>query len=104
MNFAVAAATSSDPYTGLLNYGVLGFLAVILIAFARAAYKRETARADAAEAREQIANASIIRDVLPALNAARLSIDVSNQALADVRAELRREPPPRPPRPRPRRS
>lgn len=122
---ALAAATSPPPGAqGWSDYGVLGGLAILLIAFARTAYKRESDGRDAAEAKYERQNAAIQDRYLPALEGAVAALrdqaaatQVSNQLADDLRdllADLRREmsrlhygapaddpdPPPRPTRPR----
>jgi len=45
----LAADAGADPTSPLVQYGVLGVLAALLIAFARSAYQREARRADELE-------------------------------------------------------
>jgi hypothetical protein len=82
------AVTTSDS-TSFADYGVLGLLAIVLIAFARTAYKRETVRADNSEAEVRRLNTVIQEKYVPALEEARKAAVASMQAALELQAELK---------------
>ena len=57
--------TAGDPVTLLLQYGVLGVFAVLLIIYTRSSIKRELEKADRAEAQVQELNDFIRNELLP---------------------------------------
>lgn len=69
-----------DPLTPLLEYGILGILAVILILFVKALLKREQTRADAEHAENLRLNQLIQEKTIPALVSATQAIQ-SAQAI-----------------------
>lgn len=62
---AVAASTPSDPLTLLLQYGVLGIFAVLLIMYTRGSINREREKGDRAEATVKELNDFIRNELLP---------------------------------------
>ncbi len=87
MNMAAA-----DPGTGvdlavLTQYGVLGIFAILLIIFARTAYKRETDRADRLEAEVTRLNTLIAEQAIPGLTLATQALDESTQLIKDLHRE-----------------
>lgn len=61
------AADNIDPASPLVQYGVLGVLAALLIAFARSAYLREAKRADALDEELRHLNADMRDRLVPLL-------------------------------------
>jgi len=59
------AAEASDPVSLLLQYGVLGVFAALLLIYARGSIKRENDRADRAEAQVRELNDFIRGELLP---------------------------------------
>ena len=73
-----AAAEASDPLTLLLQYGVLGIFAVLLILYARSSLARERERSDQAAAQAQELNTYIREELLKNLgDATRLHTQVA---------------------------
>jgi hypothetical protein len=62
---AAAAATSGDPLQLLLQYGVLGIFAVLLILYTRGSITREREKGDRAEAQVKELNDFIRNELLP---------------------------------------
>lgn len=62
---AEVGASSGDPVTLLLQYGVLGVFAVLLILYTRSSIKRELEKADRAEAQVRELNDFIRSELLP---------------------------------------
>jgi hypothetical protein len=60
-----AADIPSDPVSLLLQYGVLGAFAVLLIMYTRSSIKRELEKADRAEAQVKELNDFIRNELLP---------------------------------------
>ena len=82
---------STDVLGNLLQYGVLGILAIILIVFANNAYKREASRADRAEAEVARLNNVIAEKVVPALVTASNSLRDSQFMIRELSEERDRE-------------
>lgn len=61
-----AEASASDPLALLLQYGVLGIFAVLLVVYAKSSIKRERDAADRAEAQVRELNDFIRDKLLPA--------------------------------------
>jgi hypothetical protein len=74
-----------DPSV-FLNYGALGAITVILVVFARAAYKRESERADAANSEVARLNQVIQDRYLTALTETNTALTETNRILAELRA------------------
>jgi hypothetical protein len=85
------AAEAGTDLTALTQYGVLGVLAIVLIAFARLAYNREVARADRLEAELRAQNAAIQDKAIPALLAAADAMSEVTELLRDMQRERRLE-------------
>ncbi len=62
---AVEASTSGDPLQLLLQYGVLGIFAVLLILYTRGSINREREKGDRAEAQVKELNDFIRSELLP---------------------------------------
>lgn len=62
---AAAESSASDPLTLLLQYGVLGIFAVLLVMYAKTSIKRERDTADRAEAQVKELNDFIRNQLLP---------------------------------------
>lgn len=60
-----AEATSGDPITLLLQYGVLGIFAVLMIMYTRGSISRERDKGDRAEAQVKELNDFIRNELLP---------------------------------------
>lgn len=76
----------SEPVTAaLLQYGVLGVVAVVLFSFARQAIKRETERADRMEAEVFRLNNLIQERHIPALIKATEAVESATEALRSTR-------------------
>lgn len=60
-----AAADPSDPLTLLLQYGVLGIFAVLMIMYTRGSINREREKGDRAEAQVKELNDFIRNELLP---------------------------------------
>lgn len=65
MDFAAAATTSTDPLQLLLQYGVLGIFAVLLIMYTRGSISRERDKYDQAQAQVEKLNEFIRAELLP---------------------------------------
>lgn len=63
--WAAAAATSGDPLQLLLQYGVLGIFAVLMILYTRGSITREREKGDKAEAQVEKLNDFIRNELLP---------------------------------------
>lgn len=103
----VAASQQSDnvndPTGILLQYGVLGLGALVLLWFARVSYKREVDRADRLEAEVLRLNNLIQEKHIPALESATHALRDATEIIRDYDRDIRRiEPVPSPVR-RPRR-
>jgi len=85
---AADPGNASDVAT-LTQYGVLGVLAVILIVFARLAYRRETERADRLEAELRAQNMAIQDKAIPALLAATAAMSEVTELLRDMQRDRR---------------
>ena len=59
------AADAADPVQMLLQYGVLGIMAALLLVYARSSIKRENDRADRAEQQVRELNDFIRGELLP---------------------------------------
>lgn len=103
MHLAADAPTGSgDPITLLLQYGVLGIFAVLLIMYARGTIARDRDKTDRAEAHVKELNEFIRNELLPKQIEAMLLhkqvTEVLHQAielLTEVRIRDEIEPPPR---------
>lgn len=71
----------------LAQYGVLGVFAILLIAFARISYKRETDRADRLEAEVVRLNNMIIERVIPALTSAAAAVEDATELMRAMQRE-----------------
>lgn len=82
---AIFAADSApgDPVSLLLQYGVLGIFAALLLAYARSSIKREQDRADRAEAQVRELNDFIRNELLPK----QVEATLLHKQVADVLAE-----------------
>lgn len=87
-------AADSPPMGGggwpdyLVQYGVLGIVATVLILFARSAYNREVARADAAEKENKQLN-ELFRDrLVVSLEKSASAVEASAILIRDIRQEL----------------
>lgn len=80
----LAAASSSDPTTVLLNYGAVGAMVVILLAFAYQSYKRERDRADYLFTMLQNTNEKISEKFADTLKETRDALVASNDYLRDL--------------------
>lgn len=85
LDLAVEAAESSpgDPVTLLLQYGVLGVFAVLLILYTRSSIKRELEKADRAEAQVKELNDFIRNELLPK----QVEATILHKAVAEVLEE-----------------
>lgn len=79
---AGTGGVNTDVVSVFLQYGALGALALVLLLFARGAYKRETERADRAEARLDELHRDMRDKVVPVLTEA-------TRSMADVAVMLR---------------
>ena len=88
----VAAETTDSAGFGiLLQYGVLGVFATLLVIFARISYRREIDRADRLEKEVVRLNSTIQDKVIPALESATRAIEQSTLLLLDMQRERERE-------------
>jgi hypothetical protein len=71
----------------LSQYGVLGVFAVLLVLFARLAYRRETDRSDRLEAEVFRLNNIIQERVIPALQSATRTVEESQALLSSMQRE-----------------
>jgi hypothetical protein len=94
-------AADSNSLNTLVEYGVLGIVALLLIAFARttwtreveraeAAWKREVDRADRLEAEVSRLNANIQDKAIPALLAAADAVTEATTLIRDMDLDRRR--------------
>lgn len=83
------AAESEVNIGTFAQYGVLGIIAALLIAFAIKAWKRETDRADRLEAENQRLNNLIREQVIPALTTAVTVMQESQELLRDTQQRER---------------
>lgn len=81
--YLAAEGGTSDPLTMLLQYGVLGIVAVLLIIFARSAINRDRDRADKAEAQVKELNDFIRNELLPR----QVEATILHKQVAEVLAE-----------------
>lgn len=86
MAVAVLALTTppSDPTSVLLQYGVVGAVAVVLTAFAWVAYRRERDRADRLEQQLQLVNDKITDRFAEVLGVVRNTLSETNDILRDL--------------------
>lgn len=63
--YLAAEAAATDPMAMLLQYGVLGIVAVLLIIYTRGSIARDRERADKAEAQVRELNDFIRNELLP---------------------------------------
>lgn len=93
----LAAAATADPASSLLQYGVLGIFAVVLLALSRTLIKREQDRGDRLEDDNKRLNTLVIDKVIPALadstNAVKDAITLFTQMKykMDVEEEAKRK-------------
>lgn len=80
----VAAAEAGGEFSVLAQYGVLGAFAILLVLFARTAYKRETDRSDRLESENSRLNNSIQEKVIPALVEATTALEQAAQLIHDM--------------------
>lgn len=95
-----AVTDNTDPSTSLLNYGALGALALILIAFAFRAYKRESDRSDALQAKNDELNNKLQEQEGRYQKSLADTIDAvkeNTRLMTEIRADQtwRAQPPPR---------
>jgi hypothetical protein len=95
-------AGTGDPISLLLQYGVLGIFAVILILYARSSIKRELEKSDKAEAHIRELNEFIRSEMLPRQVEATLlhkqvteTLHDAIELLTEVRIRDDLDPPPR---------
>lgn len=75
----------------LAQYGVLGVFAILLIIFAKTAYKRETERADRLEQEVLRLNQLIQDKHIPALESATYALKEATDALQKVKWDQQRD-------------
>jgi hypothetical protein len=80
---AAAAADGGDPLTVLLQYGVLGVFAVLLIIYAKSSITREQQRTERAEQQVQELNEFIRTELLPK----QVEATLLHQQVAEVLGE-----------------
>lgn len=80
---AATAATSGDPLQMLLQYGVLGIFAVLLIMYTRGSINREREKGDRAEAQVKELNDFIRAELLPK----QVEANMLHKQVADVLEE-----------------
>ncbi len=81
---SILAQTAADPLSSLLQYGVIGIFAVLLVIFSRALVKREQDRADSEHAENLRLNQLIQDKTIPALVEATKAIQSSQQILQQM--------------------
>jgi len=86
----IAAAEAGSDLAALTQYGVLGAFAILLVLFARTAYKRETDRSDRLESENTRLNQSIQEKVIPALVEATTALEQAAQLIHDMERDLGR--------------
>jgi hypothetical protein len=85
---ASAVTMGTDVTAVFLQYGVLGAFAIIALAFFRTVYRRETQRADRAEAALSELNRDIREKVIPVLTEANRTVADAAILLRDAKARL----------------
>jgi len=80
----LTAEASSDVSTNLLNYGVLGIFAVVMVTLIRVLLKREQERADRLENEVTRLNGIIQEKTIPALLAATEAVKSSQDFLRQM--------------------
>lgn len=80
----IVTATALDPTTGLLQYGVLGIFAVILLVLSKTLIRREQERADRLDAEVNRLNSLIQDKTIPALISATSAIQASQLYLQSL--------------------
>lgn len=83
-------AASADPTGVLLQYGAVGAMLVVMLAFAYQAYKRERDRADMLFTLLQTTNDRITEKFVEALKETKDALTAANEYLRDL--ARRREP------------
>lgn len=81
------AAEASPEISVFAQYGVLGVFALMLVVFARTAYKRETDRSDRLEQEVLRLNAAIQERFIPTLLSATSAVEESTALLRDLQRE-----------------
>lgn len=79
-----AAEGAGSEFSAIAQYGVLGAFAILLVLFARTAYKRETDRSDRLELENTRLNNSIQEKVIPALVQANTALEEAGQLIHDM--------------------
>ena len=90
MQFPSIATDAAPDMSILAQYGVLGIFAILLVAFARTSYKRETDRSDRLEAEVSRLNEVIAEKCIPALVTATAALEESAELLRDIQRERER--------------
>lgn len=83
MHFYAAAAQPSDPLSAILQYGVLGAFAVLLILYAKSSIKREQDRTERAEQQVKELNEFVRNELLPK----QVEATLLHQQVAEVLGE-----------------
>lgn len=78
---------AADPLSSLVQYGVLGIFAALLVMFGRSLVKREQERADAVQAENLRLNQLIQDKTIPALVTATQAIQASQAILQAMQAQ-----------------
>jgi hypothetical protein len=84
----LAADTIQFPGDAFLQYGAIGALCAILIAYTRVSIIREQKRSDTLEAKNDALNISIQEKMIPSLIAATNSIQQANSLLTTMQARF----------------
>lgn len=96
---AEAAEAAADPTAiDLAQYGAIGTLCALLVAFAFRAWKRETERADRLEAENGRLHGDIQEKAIPALLASATALTEVTELLRDQQRARRYDHDARPPR------
>jgi hypothetical protein len=96
-----AVDESGVDFATLSQYGVLGIFAILMIAFIKTMYKRETDRADRLEQENRDLHEHIRERVVPALISVTATMEDASDLLVEMHAivrDLRELPPIRRPR------
>lgn len=87
----IAAADAGSEFSIFAQYGVLGAFAVLLVLFARTAYKRETDRSDRLELENSRLHNGIQEKVIPALVEATTALEQAAQLIHDMERDRDRQ-------------
>lgn len=85
------AVQVSPPYDQFVQYGALGAFCLILVWFAKTAYKREIERSDRLEDEVKRLNSLIQDKQVPALEAATRAVEDAKEFMEEERARISRE-------------